>query len=82
MRPPRARWAKAAPLTSEGQQFWGPQAEAALVQVGQDSGVSGDVQATLNGKKLAGPIIMARVSADGSAWFVLRRDGSVDRSGW
>jgi hypothetical protein len=51
--------------------------EAALVQVGD----TGDVQATLNGKKLSGAIVVARVSADGSAWFVLMRDGTVDRKG-
>jgi hypothetical protein len=51
--------------------------EAALVQLAD----AGDVQATLNGKKLAGPIVMARVSADGNAWFVLMRDGTVDRKG-
>jgi hypothetical protein len=52
--------------------------EAALVQVGSEIA---DVQATLNGKKLAGPIVLGRVSADGNAWFVLMRDGTVDRKG-
>ena len=52
--------------------------ERALVQVGAQIG---DVQATLNGKKLTGPIVVARVSADGNAWFVLMHDGSVDRKG-
>ena len=52
--------------------------ERALVQVGRDIA---DVQATLNGKKLSGPVVVARVSADGSAWFVLLRDGTVDRKG-
>jgi hypothetical protein len=52
--------------------------ERALVQVGPDVV---DVQATLNGKKVSGPIVLARVSADGNAWFVLLRDGTVDRKG-
>jgi hypothetical protein len=39
------------------------------------------VQASLNGKNLAGPIVLARVSADGKAWFVLDRDGAIDRRG-
>jgi hypothetical protein len=52
--------------------------ERALVQLGSDIA---DVQVTLNGKNLSGPIVVGRVSADGNAWFILLRDGTVDRKG-
>ena len=51
--------------------------EQALVQVGEGQ----DMQATLNGKRLSGPIVLARVSADGNSWLVLRRDGTIERQG-
>jgi hypothetical protein len=39
------------------------------------------VEVTLNKKSCKGAIVVARVSADGSAWFVLRGDGTVDSQG-
>jgi hypothetical protein len=50
--------------------------ERALVQVGE----IGEVSAILNGKPVSGAIVLARVSAGGDAWFVLHRDGTIDRS--
>jgi hypothetical protein len=50
--------------------------ERAFVQLGAAAAVT----VNLNGKSFAGEIVMARVSADGGAWFVLRQDGSVEQS--
>jgi hypothetical protein len=44
-------------------------------------GAIGEVKLELNGKSVSGAIVLARVSADGSAWFVLHRDGRVDSKG-
>jgi hypothetical protein len=51
--------------------------ERAFVQIGD----IGKVTLDLNGKSLSGEIVLARVAADGKRWFVLHRDGTVDRSG-
>jgi hypothetical protein len=51
--------------------------ERVLMQIGE----IGEVKAALNGKSLAGPIVVARVSAGGDAWFVLYADGKLDRKG-
>ena len=51
--------------------------ERAFVQLGAPA----EVEVTLNKKSWKGPIVVARVSADGSAWFVLRGDGVVDSQG-
>jgi hypothetical protein len=39
-----------------------------------------DVSIELNGKTFDGPVVMARVSADGAVWQVLLADGSEDAS--
>jgi hypothetical protein len=52
--------------------------ERAFVQIGPGK----DVEVALNGKRVSGPIVLARVSASGQAWFVLRRDGTIDQHGW
>jgi hypothetical protein len=49
--------------------------ERAFVQ----TGAIGDVALTLNGKSVSGAIVLARVSGDGSAWFVLYGDGKRER---
>jgi hypothetical protein len=49
--------------------------ERALVQLGP----IGDVDVTLNGKRISGPVVMARVSTDGATYQILQRDGTVDR---
>jgi hypothetical protein len=51
--------------------------ERAFVQLGD----AAHVDVTLNGKRFSGPIVVARASADGRAWFVLHRDGTIDRGG-
>jgi hypothetical protein len=51
--------------------------ERALVQVGEVT----DLIETINGKTVSGAIVLARVSADGRAWFVLSSDGTVDSKG-
>jgi hypothetical protein len=50
--------------------------ERAFMQIGTIAAVS----LTLNGKAISGEVVMARVSADGKTWSVLRADGSADRS--
>jgi hypothetical protein len=50
--------------------------EQAFVQIG----ATAPVNVTLNGKAITGEVVMARVSADGKTWTVLRADGNVDRS--
>jgi len=42
-------------------------------------GAIADVDVTLNGKRVTGLVVMARVSADGNRWLVLHQDGTVDR---
>jgi hypothetical protein len=50
--------------------------ERAFVQVGSVA----DVTVNLNGKRFAGAIVLARVSADGATWFVLHGDGRVEQT--
>jgi hypothetical protein len=50
--------------------------EGAFVQIDEPQ----DVSITLNGKTFAGPVVMARVSKDGSTWQVLMKDGSEESS--
>jgi len=51
--------------------------ERAFVQVGAIA----DKEVELNGKRFSGAIVVARVSTDGRAWFVLHRDGRIDSKG-
>jgi hypothetical protein len=50
--------------------------ERAFVQAGEAE----EVSIELNGKSFSGPVVMARVSADGTVWQVLMKDGSEDAS--
>ena len=54
--------------------------ELVVVQIGRRDEI-GHIQTSLNGKNLSGALVLARVSADGKAWFVVDRDGAVDRRG-
>ncbi|HTX21930.1 MAG TPA: DUF2264 domain-containing protein [Candidatus Aquilonibacter sp.] len=51
--------------------------ERAFVQIGAIQ----DVNISLNGKKFAGPIMVARVSKDGRKWFVLESSGKFQTEG-
>jgi len=48
--------------------------EQAFLQIGDIN----DVTITLNGMKISGPVVMARVSADGKTWAALYRDGKLE----
>jgi hypothetical protein len=48
--------------------------ERAFLQIGAIH----DVAVSLNSKKFSGPIVAARVSANGKKWFVLDQSGKVD----
>jgi hypothetical protein len=37
-----------------------------------------NVQISLNGKDISGPIVVARVSKDGKKWFILDKSGKID----
>ena len=48
--------------------------ERAFIQIGTID----DVAVSLNGRKFSGPIVTARVSANGKKWFVLDKAGTID----
>jgi hypothetical protein len=65
-------------LDGEGARLRFHDGEEAFVHLGP--GAPAAIELSLNGKTITGPVVVARVSADGRRWFVLREDRTIDRS--
>ncbi len=61
-------------LTDKGVEIAFSDGEKAIMQIGTVQAISTE----LNGRMISGKIVLARVSKDAKAWFILTEDGRID----